>query len=175
MLAAQVRVRCACVCVGRGRGGFFAADTYGFWGTGKPSHLQAAPPWPNPHQTTRMSFTVGVDAPPDLLSTAYRLGGGGSRVWVGAFRSGSPPFAGWMWLDGTSATNMKATAAGDGIWASSEPNNGGYVVCMHAYTIGYSAVSKSALCSAPLSPLHRSSFPILLCFLVPETRGRERT
>jgi hypothetical protein len=72
-----------------------------------------------------MSSSLAPDASSDLLSTAYRLTLGLSDTWVGASRSGSPPFGGWQWLDGTPAANIQVTAMGGGVWAGGEPNNGG--------------------------------------------------
>jgi hypothetical protein len=66
--------------------------------------------------------------PPDdfssLMGRVY-LASSGKHSWIGGYRTGSVATTGWLWVDGTSVTNLNCGSTGCGPWLPGEPNNGG--------------------------------------------------
>jgi hypothetical protein len=66
---------------------------------------------------------VGVSS---LLGNAYQASAT-PNVWVGGYRTGSVATSGWLWMDGTNATNLNCGSASCGPWSPGNPDNNGGV------------------------------------------------
>jgi hypothetical protein len=75
--------------------------------------------------------TRPADDASSLMGRVY-LASMGQASWIGGCKTGSVATSGWLWVDGTSATNLNCGSTGCGPWTAGEPNNsGGIENCTH--------------------------------------------
>jgi hypothetical protein len=69
-----------------------------------------------------------------LMGRVY-LANTSQHSWIGGYRTGSVATSGWLWVDGTSVTNLNCGSTGCGPWAVGEPSGGSGVIenCVHIW------------------------------------------